>query len=53
MAAQLVSRITDAMQIGLPLRRLFDSPTIAELAEHVDALQWALQASQQDETAGF
>jgi amino acid adenylation domain-containing protein len=52
MAAQLVSRITDAMQIGLPLRRLFDSPTIAELAEHVDALQWALQASQQDDTTG-
>ncbi len=43
MAAQLVSRITDTMQVGLPLRRLFDSPTIAALAEHVDALQWALK----------
>ena len=42
MAAQLVARITDSMQVGLPLRRLFDAPTIAQLAEHVDALQWAL-----------
>jgi amino acid adenylation domain-containing protein len=43
LAAQLVARVTESMQIGLPLRRLFDAPTIAGLAEHVDALQWALQ----------
>ena len=44
MAAQLAARITDTLQVGLPLRRLFDAPTIAALAEHVDALQWALRA---------
>jgi len=42
MAAQLVARVTESMQVGLPLRRLFDTPTIAGIAEHVDALQWAL-----------
>lgn len=43
MAAQFVARVTDTLQVGLPLRRLFDAPTIASLAEHVDTLQWALQ----------
>ena len=43
MAAQFVARVTESLQVGLPLRRLFDAPTIAGLAEHVDTLQWALQ----------
>jgi len=43
MAAQLVARVTESLQVGLPLRRLFDTPTIAGLAEHVDTLQWALR----------
>jgi acyl-coenzyme A synthetase/AMP-(fatty) acid ligase/acyl carrier protein len=45
LAAQLVSRVTDSMQVGLPLRKLFDSPTIADVAEHVETLQWALRNS--------
>ena len=43
MAAQLVARVTDSMQVGLPIRRLFDTPTVAGIAEHVETLQWALQ----------
>jgi len=43
MAAQLVARVTDTLQVGLPIRRLFDSPTVAGLAEHVETLQWALR----------
>ena len=46
MAAQLVARVTESMQVGLPLRRLFDTPTIAGIAEHVDTLQWALRGPQ-------
>ena len=43
MAAQLISRVTDSLHVGLPIRRLFDAPTIAGLAEHVETLRWALQ----------
>ncbi|MDP6437281.1 MAG: amino acid adenylation domain-containing protein [Gammaproteobacteria bacterium] len=43
LAAQLVSRVTESMQVGLPLRKLFDAPTIADIAEHVETLQWALR----------
>jgi len=49
MAAQLVARVTDSMQVGLPIRRLFDSPTVAGIAEHVETLRWALQADEMPE----
>jgi amino acid adenylation domain-containing protein len=42
MAAQLVARVTDSLQVGLPIRRLFDAPTVAGIAEHVETLRWAL-----------
>jgi amino acid adenylation domain-containing protein len=48
MAAQLVARVTDTLQVGLPIRRLFDSPTIAGIAEHVETLRWALEADRED-----
>ena len=38
LATQIVSRANDALQIDLPLRRLFDFPTIAELASIADGL---------------
>ena len=37
-ATRVVSRIRQAFQIELPLRRLFECPTIAELAEHIETL---------------
>jgi acyl-coenzyme A synthetase/AMP-(fatty) acid ligase len=49
LAAQLVARITDSMRVGLPIRRLFDTPTVAGIAEHVETLRWALGT---DEPAG-
>jgi acyl carrier protein len=43
LATQLMSRVSDSMQVGLPLRRLFDGPTVAAVAQHIEAIQWALQ----------
>ncbi|MBI5032798.1 MAG: amino acid adenylation domain-containing protein [Chloroflexi bacterium] len=39
LATQLVSRVRDAFQIELPLRALFESPTIAGLADVIEQAQ--------------
>jgi amino acid adenylation domain-containing protein len=38
LATQVVARVSDAMHVDVPLRRLFETPTIAELAAIVDRL---------------
>jgi amino acid adenylation domain-containing protein/thioester reductase-like protein len=37
LATQVISRIRDTYQLDLPLRRLFDAPTIAGFAESIEA----------------
>ena len=36
MAAQLATRIREGFKIDIPLQRMFESPTIAQLAEAID-----------------
>jgi acyl-CoA synthetase (AMP-forming)/AMP-acid ligase II/NAD(P)-dependent dehydrogenase (short-subunit alcohol dehydrogenase family)/acyl carrier protein len=35
-ATQVVARLTDALQVDVPLRRIFDAPTVAGLAAAID-----------------
>jgi len=41
MAARLMAKLRTATGLDLPLRNLFERPTVAALAEAIDALAWA------------
>jgi acyl-coenzyme A synthetase/AMP-(fatty) acid ligase/acyl carrier protein len=43
LATQVISRLRDIFRVNLPVRSLFESPTIATLAQHLETLQWASQ----------
>jgi acyl carrier protein len=40
-ATQVISRLRDTFTVDLPLRSLFEFPTIAALAERIETLLWA------------
>lgn len=44
LATQAVSRMRDSFEVELPLRELFESPTIAAIAERIDTSQRGLDA---------
>jgi acyl carrier protein len=43
MVAQMVSRLRDIFSLELPVRTLFENPTVAELAEHIEKIRWGTQ----------
>jgi amino acid adenylation domain-containing protein len=44
-AIQVVSRLRDALQIELPFRSFFETPTLSGLAVTIDTLCWAAQGA--------
>ncbi len=52
-AAQLISRLCKTFAIELPLKALFDTPTIEQLAEQVDLALWATTQLEQTDSMEF
>jgi amino acid adenylation domain-containing protein len=46
LATQVMSRLHSAFQVALPLPSLFETPTVAGLAETIEATLWAVQSAQ-------
>ena len=44
-AIKALSRIRDTFEVDLPLRNLFERPTIAGLAEVIEQLAWVAKAN--------
>jgi amino acid adenylation domain-containing protein len=40
LATQVTSRLREMFQVEIPVHRLFEAPTVAGLAQHIEAVQW-------------
>ena len=54
MATQLASRVRDQFDLEIPLRTIFEHPTVAGLGSQLDNLTWAAEGrrSRSDGTEG-
>ncbi|MGF1937819.1 MAG: non-ribosomal peptide synthetase [Nostoc sp. ChiQUE02] len=41
LATQLLSQVNDSCGVDLPLSKLFEAPTVASLANYIEAISWA------------
>ncbi|MFL7793815.1 MAG: amino acid adenylation domain-containing protein [Anaerolineae bacterium] len=46
LATRLIFRLNEAFQVALSLRHLFESPTVAELAERIETVRWVVHGQQ-------
>ncbi|MEH2045162.1 MAG: amino acid adenylation domain-containing protein [Nostoc sp.] len=54
LATQLTSRIRDIFQIDLPVRNLFETPTVEQLAKYIsDTMCWAAKGADKTQTTGI
>jgi acyl transferase domain-containing protein len=51
-AVRIVAELSKAFRIDLPLRALFDVPTVAELSRHIEALSWVARSAQAKSAPG-
>ncbi|MEH1969388.1 non-ribosomal peptide synthetase [Nostoc sp.] len=50
LATQLTSRIRDTFQIDLPVRNLFEAPTVEQLAKYINAMCWVAKGVDEPKT---